>query len=208
MTQQSVDFAQEYVKDSRLKFILVTLLLLVSFSINGILSYKVLDLQQQQSVTTEVLEQTQKALQESNDKSSEKVGAALMKGVYGVRNARTIAALEIKYAKKYNIPVSYGLAISAQESKWNAKAVSYNGTSFGIKQIHCKVWCGHFGVTKKDLFDVEKNIELGYKILAQYRDQYGDMDRALMAYYGSTRQWENEEYLADVKRKALLFEMV
>ena len=159
-------------------------------------------------MTQEVLEQTQKALEDTSNNSSSKVGAALMKGVYGVKDARRIAELEIKYAKKYNIPVAYGLAISAQESQWNIKAISYNGTSYGIKQIHCKVWCKEFGVTQKDLFDPEKNIELGYKILAQYKAQYGSMDRALMAYYGSTRQWENEEYLASVKRKARLFEMV
>lgn len=188
--------------------ILLGVLLALSMMCNAVLSWKLIEAKNESEVTQEILEQTQSALEDTSSKSAHKVGTALMKAVYGVKDAQKLAALELKYAHKYDIPVQYGMAISAQESRWDIRAVSYNNTSFGIKQIHCKVWCEYFGVSKEELFDPEVNIELGYKILALYRDQYGSIDRALMAYYGSTRQWENEEYLANVKRKARLFEMV
>lgn len=208
MDEQKTDFAQEYVKDSRMKFLFLSILLLASMVINGVLSWKIADLQQESEITSVILDQTKKALKDSNDASAEKTSAALMHGVYQVnrKQARELAKLEIKYSKKYHIDLAIGLAISAQESKWNTRAVSYNSTSYGVKQIHCAVWCKELGVTKADLMDPEKNIELGYKILAQYLKQHGSMEKALMAYYGSTAKWENEQYMAQIMNRARLFD--
>lgn len=205
-----VNFAQEYVTDSRIKFLALALLLAISLVLNGVLTYKALGYKSDLAQTQQALQQTQKALKDSNDDSDVKTSAALMHGVYNVpmKQALKLAKWEVKYSRKYNIDLKYGLAISAQESRWVAKAVSPNDSSLGIKQVNCHSWCEHFGVTRKDLFNPEKNIELGYRILAENRQRYGSMDKAILAYYGSTSQAENQEYLGYVLMKLRLFDFV
>lgn len=107
------------------------------------------------------------------------------------------AKWEIRYAAKYNVPLSVGLAISKKESAWNKDAVSPTNP-VGIKQVACRWWCEQLGITKKDLFNPKRNIEAGYQIIRIYRNQTNGWDEALASYYGSTDTTQNRQYAKKV----------
>lgn len=107
------------------------------------------------------------------------------------------AKWEIKYAAKYSVPLSVGLAISKKESAWVANAVSPTGP-VGLKQVACRWWCGQLGLTKADLMQPKKNIEAGYKIIRIYRNQTNGWDEALASYYGSVDTNVNKAYAKKV----------
>ena len=106
--------------------------------------------------------------------------------------ALRIAHREIKYSTQYKVPLHIGLAISAKESTFNPKAVSYNGTSYGLKQVHRAVWASNVSLQK--LTQLDYNTNLGYKIIREYYDLTGSYTKALRRYYGATNALENDKY--------------
>lgn len=118
--------------------------------------------------------------------------------------ALRIAHAEIKYAEKYQVPLHFGLAISAKESTFISSATSYNNTSHGLKQIHRAVWAKNLSVN--ELKDLHYNTSLGYKILKEYKITTGNYASAFKRYYGSTNPEENTKYSNDVMRLATRFE--
>ncbi|MEK6913509.1 MAG: transglycosylase SLT domain-containing protein [Nanoarchaeota archaeon] len=94
------------------------------------------------------------------------------------------------------------LALMMQESDCTSDAISYDESSYGIMQIN-KIHCGEkkYGLPsnieecKKELmYNPEKNIEIGAKILKQYYDTFGEgkefykcvKERKIVSYSG----WE------------------
>lgn len=161
------------------------------------------------------LEQAKKERDESNLKLKQRIDKIMdVAGAIRTRypnvpkgRAIVIADLEITHAKRTNTKLQYGLGISDQESGFDPLAVSYNGTSYGVKQVHYNVWKQMIpSLTMKCLRDVECNIKTGYDILAHYRKMHnGDITRALQSYYGATDRSANEHYASSVKAKARFF---
>lgn len=127
-------------------------------------------------------------VQKEKDRVAAKVSARIIQNSYGVdkKTALQIAEYEVKYSRKYGIPLAVGLAITAKESGFKNGLVSTNGSSFGLKQINCFWHCKAFGTSKEELrTNVEKNIEFGYKILADNIRRTGSLQKGLAAYLGT-----------------------
>lgn len=115
------------------------------------------------------------------------------------KEAERLAILEVGYARKHNVDLSVGLALSFQESKWRPAVVSYDGSSFGVKQINLSAWRSTFKeMTVAKLIKPEYNIDIGYRLLSRHIEEHGSMSKALQRYRGSTLPETNEKYAAEV----------
>lgn len=114
-----------------------------------------------------------------------------------------IARLEQKYSRQYGVPLEIGLAITMQESGFRPQIVSYTGCCFGLKQVNFKAHKGEYGIQKlEDVTIIEKNIKIGYQMIANHYKKYGTYPRALQRYYGATNPVKNVEYARQVLSKA------
>lgn len=117
-----------------------------------------------------------------------------------------------KYANKYNLPEPVVLALIKVESNFDAKAVS-NAGAVGLMQILPKVWFNTtegfefenlaiqgIAESKRELFDIEKNIHAGCYILDFYRNEGITKDKrnpikyALNRYFGITKSTPNKTH--------------
>lgn len=80
--------------------------------------------------------------------------------------------LAAKYAEKWDVPISWILAIIMAESRGNPKAE--NWCCAGLMAIY---WSVH-GKTKQDMLDPEKNVDYGTSLLARARSQGYDLPAA------------------------------
>lgn len=206
---QSLNFAKELLSQLKLALLALFLLLALSIVVNGVLFFQVLELKSDNSAVSETLKDTQTELLKQTSQEETKVVQRVLQSVYKLPKdlAARVAKAEVENSHKYGIPVSVGLAITLQESTFNPRAVSYNGSSYGLKQINCSAWCKRFGVRREDLFDIERNVEFGYRVLSLNLKQTGSMKSALAAYYGSTVQEQNSLYALSVLNKAKQFEV-
>ncbi len=95
-----------------------------------------------------------------------------------------IARLEQEMAKKYDVPLHIGLAITWKESTFKPLAVSPTGP-IGAKQIAFSWWKDTCNLSsKQQLFDLDTNIECGYIAISKYKQQHGTWKKALAAYHG------------------------
>lgn len=114
-----------------------------------------------------------------------------------------ITKLEQKSSRQYGVPLEIGLAITMQESGFRPQIVSYTGCCFGLKQVNFKAHKGEYGIqTLGDVTAIEKNIEIGYQMIANHYKKYGTYPRALQRYYGATDPVKNVEYARQVLAKA------
>lgn len=112
-----------------------------------------------------------------------------------------IAALEVKYANAYNVPLEIGLAITLTESTFNPKAKSPTGP-LGLKQIAFTYWDKECSLSSRtQLLDVDRNIECGYRIISKLHKSTGSWEKALKRYYGGSAE-ENMKYMLTVMRRA------
>jgi hypothetical protein len=79
-----------------------------------------------------------------------------------------------------NIPPEIIKAVIYHESRGDPKAVSHAG-AVGLMQVMPRTGKA-LGYTRRDLFDPHANIQAGTKYLEMMLDQFGDMERALVAY--------------------------
>lgn len=84
-------------------------------------------------------------------------------------------------AKKYGLPTPFVLAVARGESFFDPKAVSATG-AIGIMQV-MPATAGDYGVSKAELFDPEKNIDVGVHLLADLYHKLKDPYLTLGAYY-------------------------
>lgn len=113
--------------------------------------------------------------------------------------ARTIAKLHIAASGKYAVPLAIGLGVNRKESVFDAKAVSYNQTSYGLMQIHYSAHKDEYNISSRArLFDKAFNVEVGYKMLSEHYKKYGSYEKALKRYYGASDPYENQEYAVSV----------
>ena len=119
--------------------------------------------------------------------------------------ARTIAEAHIDAAIKHKVSISIGLAINKQETHFDCHQISYNNTSYGCMQINYNAQKSELGIkSKQELYDVEKNIDYGYQVIAnKIKQSDGNIREALWRYYG----WKKEQtfhltYAVQVLEKA------
>ena len=102
--------------------------------------------------------------------------------------------------EEYKLPLALILAVIEKESSWNAEAVNYNKTCFGLMQIH-KINAGWLyedhGIT--DLKDPYQNVLAGIIMLSEYWEDYdADPHLALMCYNcgktGARNLWKKGYY--------------
>lgn len=114
-----------------------------------------------------------------------------------------IARLEQEMAKKYDVPLHIGLAITWKESTFKPLAVSPTGP-IGLKQIAHTWWKDSCELSsKQQLFSIDTNIECGYIAISKYKQQYGTWQKALAAYHGHPTDIQmNLNYSLTVLEKA------
>ena len=121
------------------------------------------------------------------------------------QEAADIAKAHVDASKKYNIPLEVGLGINHQESRFQRKAISYNNTSYGLMQINFNVWKDTFKLTKGNVFQIHKNVDTGYRILARNLKSSNNLKEAIAKYYGSTNKRENQKYVNMIIKHAYMF---
>ena len=87
-------------------------------------------------------------------------------------------------AVKHGVPLQIGLAVSWQESTFKPSARSPTGP-VGLKQVAFTHWNETCKVSsREELIKLDKNIDCGYRALAQYKKRYGTWEMALYHYHG------------------------
>jgi soluble lytic murein transglycosylase-like protein len=100
-------------------------------------------------------------------------------------------------ARRYGFNPNLVLSVIQVESAFNPAAVSAAG-AFGLMQVRYSVWKDELGIDKSRIFDIDYNIDLGLRILKQYREiAEGNMRRALFL-YNNGYKYNNVGYIAKV----------
>jgi soluble lytic murein transglycosylase-like protein len=100
-------------------------------------------------------------------------------------------------ARRYGFSPNLVLSVIQVESAFNPQAVSWAG-AYGLMQVRYSVWKDELAIDKGRIFDIDYNIDLGLRILKQYRDlSGGDMHRALFL-YNNGYTFNNTGYIAKV----------
>lgn len=95
-----------------------------------------------------------------------------------------IARAAWKWGRVYRVEPSLILAVIHRESNFDPQAVSYvNGEpcAHGVMQINLSA---HPEVDASRIYDIDYNIQQGTRILAECIERYGNVDKALFAYWG------------------------
>lgn len=100
-------------------------------------------------------------------------------------------------ARRYGFSPNLVLSVIQVESAFNPAAVSAAG-AFGLMQVRYSVWKDELGIDRSRIFDIDYNIDLGLRILKQYREiAAGNMRRALFL-YNNGYKYNNGGYIARV----------
>ena len=100
-------------------------------------------------------------------------------------------------ARRYGFSPNLVLSVIQVESAFNPAAVSSAG-AFGLMQVRYSVWKDELAIDRSRIFDIDYNIDLGLRILKQYRDlSGGSMQRALFL-YNNGYKYNNGGYIAKV----------
>ena len=110
-------------------------------------------------------------------------------------------------AQKYKVPLNIVLAIIEQESNFNPRAYNKNkdgSEDIGLMQVnfkHNKRLMEEYGINSpQELYDIEKNIELGVRILSENYKRFKSWELAIKAYNGIRA--DNWNYVKSVLKKA------
>lgn len=153
-------------------------------------------------------------LQVENDRLTELVAPVKKKiergGAYIHKTYKVPVELANYYAEEYmkgslrtGINYSVALSIGAQESGFNADAVSDNGCCLGLNQLHARYRMAEYpGLRREDLFDPAINIDLAYNTLDNYSRESGSLYGGILRYRGSEEPGVNEAYAAQVMDRA------
>jgi hypothetical protein len=103
------------------------------------------------------------------------------------RIANKIATKTVMKCKEHNISHSLIVGLMDVESNFNPEAKSNKGAR-GLLQIMHGVWKDEMNIkSKKDLYDVEHNLDVGIRILKHYIDVNGGNTSKALANYSGTR---------------------
>lgn len=102
-------------------------------------------------------------------------GPNIIKAAVGLGLPVTYVQSAAKWARKRSLPLEWVLATILVESQGNPMAAGdAGGKSVGLMQVNTAAHAAEMaaaGVTRDDLFGVDKNIEWGTKYLAEFRGQ-------------------------------------
>jgi soluble lytic murein transglycosylase-like protein len=103
-----------------------------------------------------------------------------------------------KLAPEYDLDPDLVLALGFVESRFT-NLVGATG-DYGVMQINHRVWGKEMGLTREDLFNVERSIIAACRILSHYRFRWSD--RYVSAYNGFGRGYERRvlRTLARIRR--------
>jgi soluble lytic murein transglycosylase-like protein len=107
--------------------------------------------------------------------------------------------VDVAYQKSrhYGFHPNLVLSVIQVESAFNPLAVSSAG-AYGLMQVRYSVWKDELKIDRSRIFDIEYNIDLGLRILKQYKDiAGGNMHRALFL-YNNGYKYNNNGYYAKV----------
>lgn len=108
-----------------------------------------------------------------------------------------IVDVAFRKARRYGFNPNLVLSVIQVESAFNPLAVSAAG-AYGLMQVRYEVWKDELRIDKARITDVDYNIDLGLRILKQYRDiAGGDLRRALFL-YNNGYLYNNTGYIAKV----------
>jgi soluble lytic murein transglycosylase-like protein len=93
----------------------------------------------------------------------------------------TLKSKADRYAVKYNIDPLLFRALIKQESNWNPKAVSPVGAA-GLTQLMPATAASECGLSAKERFDPDKNLNCGAYYFSKQLQRFGAVDLALAAY--------------------------
>ncbi len=107
-------------------------------------------------------------------------------------------------AKEYGLHPYLVDALITQESKWNPEAVSFRG-AMGLTQVMPE-WknsklCSSY-LSASDIFDPEKNLDCGLKILSHEIKNQGSVKRGLQVYNGGLKCLKNPDCFRATERYA------
>ena len=108
----------------------------------------------------------------------------------------------LEKCEEYNVDFPLVMSIIYHESRFQPDVISYNGTSYGLMQIHRinHEWMREeLGIT--DFFDPEQNVTAGIYLLNRLFEKYEDPAMVLMAYgkgeTGAKKLWDQGIYTSD-----------
>lgn len=104
------------------------------------------------------------------------------------RVAQQISDSIIKYSRKYQIPPEFIVWLIKRESRFNVLAVSKMG-AIGLMQVMPKAHrdkMEQLKIGKAELYHIDNNVHLGSRILREYYDKTGSIDKALKKYVGGS----------------------
>jgi len=106
-------------------------------------------------------------------------------------------------SKRHNVPFSIGLAVAWQESHFKPNAISPTGPR-GLYQVAYTHWKDTCSLSSREqLMRLDKNIDCGYRALAQYKKRYGTWELALYHYHGHPTDLQlNRKYSLTVMARA------
>lgn len=107
--------------------------------------------------------------------------AAMAQKVFNETNCHpaSISKLVARAARTQRLPVKVVASTIVVESSCHSDAISRTG-AVGLMQVMPSVW----RVSRTELLNPARNIQVGTRILAQYVQQTGDMREGLRRYYG------------------------
>ena len=132
-------------------------------------------------------------------------GCATVSGYDGRAGDEELKTYIRELCTEYGVPETMVFAVIEKESSWNADAVNYNETCFGLMQISVV----NFAWLKEelgldDLKQPYQNVQAGIYMLSGYLEKYLDYHMALMCYNcgeGGARQlWKKGYYSSAYSR--------
>lgn len=126
-------------------------------------------------------------------------GCANAAGYDGRADDGDLKAYIEELCAEYGIPETLVFAVIEKESSWNADAVNYNETCFGLMQINVI----NFAWLEEDLGlddpkDPYQNVKAGIYMLSGYLEKYIDYHMALMCYNcgetGARQLWQEGSF--------------
>lgn len=96
--------------------------------------------------------------------------------------ADRIAAWAIKYGNQQAVDPYLIVSLIKKESYFKYNALSHKG-ALNLMQV-MPFWAKEFGIKVADLYNPEVNMAAGAKIIRQYMDQCGGLEKGLRCYHG------------------------
>ena len=116
-----------------------------------------------------------------------------------------ICKLIMTTAIKYAIPVFLLSAVIHQESNFNPNAVNTQAPihSYGLGQLTANTAWSFCKLPKRELLNLEKNLDCSARVLAYQLDRYKDLDKAISAYNAGSYTPRNKSYIQSINLRVM-----